>query len=61
MDIKLNVGMMTATCALCAVEVGIESPAYENIMAATVCAVCGGTGIYLSYENAKCKSFFCKN
>jgi hypothetical protein len=57
-DIKLNIGMLAATCALCAVEVGVESPAYENAMAATVCTVCGGAGIYLGYENAK--AFFAK-
>jgi hypothetical protein len=53
MDIKLNVGMLAATCALCAVEVSVDSPAYENVLAATVCTACGTFGLYLGYENVK--------
>jgi len=49
-EIKLNVGMMAAVCSLCAVEAAVDSPAYENVMAATVCA---GFGLYLGYENVK--------
>ena len=52
-DVKLNFGMLAATCALCAVEVGVDSPAYENVVAATVCTVCAGFGLYLGYENVK--------
>jgi hypothetical protein len=51
--INLNVGMLGATCALCATEVAVDSPAYENVVAASVCAICAGFGIYLSYHNVK--------
>lgn len=44
---------MAATCALCAAEVAVESPAYENLVAATVCTICAGFGIYLGYDNVK--------
>jgi hypothetical protein len=51
--VKLNVGMLAATCALCATEAAVDSPAYENIVAASVCTVCAGFGLYLGYENVK--------
>lgn len=51
--IKLNVGMLAATCALCAVEITVDSPAYENVLAGTICAACGAFGFYLGYDNVK--------
>ena len=49
-EIKMNVGMLAATCALCAVKVEVDSPAYENVLAATAC---GAFGLYLGLNNAK--------
>jgi hypothetical protein len=51
--IRINVGMLAATCALCATEAAVDSPAYENVLAATVCTACAGFGLYLGYENVK--------
>lgn len=51
--IKVNVGMLTATCALCSTEAAVDSPAYENVLAASVCTVCAGFGLYLGYNNVK--------
>jgi ribose/xylose/arabinose/galactoside ABC-type transport system permease subunit len=52
-EIKLNVGMLAATCALCAAEVAVDSPAYENLVAAVVCTCCGSFGLYLGFDNVK--------
>ena len=51
--IKVKVGMLAAVCALCAAEAAVDSPAYENLMAAAVCTTCGAFGFYLGYENVK--------
>lgn len=51
--VKFNLGMLAPTCALCATEVAVDSPAYENVVAAGVCTVCAGFGIYLGYDNVK--------
>ena len=52
-EIKLNAGMLAATCALCAAEVAVDSPAYENLVAAVVCTACGSVGLYLGFDNIK--------
>ena len=52
-EIKLNAGMLAATCALCAAEVAVDSPAYENLVAAVVCTACGSFGLYLGFNNVK--------
>jgi len=52
-DVKINVGMLAATCALCATEAAVDSPAYENVLSATVCTVCASFGLYLTYKNVK--------
>ena len=52
-EIKLNAGMLAATCALCAAEVAVDSPAYENVLAAIVCTACGSVGLYLGFDNVK--------
>jgi len=49
-DVKINVGMLAATYALCATEAAVDSPAYENVLSATVCA---SFGLYLTYKNVK--------
>ena len=52
-DVKIRLGMLALACALCATEAAVDSPAYENIIAATVCTACGGFGLYLGYDNVR--------
>ena len=52
MDIRLNVGMLSATCALCAVEVGVKLPVYENLVTTLICVNCATGRVYVGYKNA---------
>lgn len=44
--------MISATCALCAVEASIELPADKNLLATLICVTCATGGVYVGYENA---------
>ncbi len=52
-NFKMDLGMLAATCALCATKVAVDSPAYENLVAAGVCTICAGFGVNLAYDNMK--------
>lgn len=45
--------MLAAICALCATEAAVDSPAYENLLAAIIFTACSTFGFYLGYKNVK--------